>query len=118
MRFSLTFLTMTLLVALAAPPLLLAQDSIPRCTTVEPASGKVGTEFVVTGENLSKDTVAKLYLTDGTADIEIPMSEQTATTIKAKIPNSAKVGERYKLMILTKGKEPKLIEQPVRFEIE
>lgn len=118
MRFSLTILTSLLLVALAAPPLLMAQESIPRCTTVEPMSGKVGTEIVVTGENLSKDTVAKLYLTDGSNDIEIAMTEQTATSIKAKIPATAKVGERYKLMILTKGKEPKLIEQPVRFEIE
>jgi hypothetical protein len=38
--------------------------------------------------------------------------------MKTKIPPTAKVGERYKLMILTKGKEPKLIEQPVRFEVE
>jgi hypothetical protein len=33
------------------------------------------------------------------------------------IPAKAKVGERYRLMILTKGKEPKLIEQPVRVEV-
>ena len=43
---------------------------------------------------------------------------EAATTVKTKIPASAKVGIRYKLMILTKGKEPKLIEQPVRFEVE
>jgi hypothetical protein len=34
------------------------------------------------------------------------------------IPAKAKVGVRYRLMILTKGKEPKLIEQPVRIEVE
>ncbi len=117
MRYSGLLLIPLMLVAFAAPPLI-AQDSIPRCTTVEPMSGKVGTEIVVTGENLGKDVVAKLYLTDGKNDIEVTMLEQAATTIKTKIPASAKVGERYKLMILTKGKEPKLIEQPVRFEVE
>ncbi|MBI4890763.1 MAG: IPT/TIG domain-containing protein [Acidobacteria bacterium] len=103
--------------AVAVPPLM-AQDAIPRCTTVEPTSGKVGTDIVVTGENLDKNIVAKLYLTDGTNDIELAITEQAATTLKSKIPAKAKVGERYKLMILTKGKEPKLIEQPVRFEVE
>ncbi len=103
--------------AVAVPPLM-AQDAIPRLTTVEPSSGKVGTEIVVTGENLDKNVVAKLYLTDGTNDIELAITEQAATTIKTKIPAKAQVGERYKLMILTKGKEPKLIEQPVRFEVE
>lgn len=117
MRFSLLLLTTFFMVALAAPPLL-AQETVPRCTTVEPMSGKVGTEITVTGENLDKTVVAKLYLTDGTHDIELAITEQAATTIKTKIPPAAKVGERYKLMILTKGKEPKLIEQPVRFEVE
>jgi len=117
MRYSELTLILLLLVAVAAPPLF-AQDSVPRCSTVEPMSGKVGTDIVVTGENLGKDVVAKLYLTDGKNDIEMAVTEQAATTIKTKIPGTAKVGERYKLMILTKGKEPKLIEQPVRFEVE
>jgi len=117
MRYSILLLIPVLLAVSAAPPLS-AQEAIPRCTTVEPMSGKVGTEIVVTGENLGKEIVAKLYLTDGKNDIEMAMSEQAATTIKTKIPASAKVGERYKLMILTRGKEPKLIEQPVRFEVE
>jgi hypothetical protein len=38
--------------------------------------------------------------------------------LKVKIPATAKVGVRYKLMILTRGKDPKLIEQPVRIEVE
>jgi len=62
--------------------------------------------------------VAKLYFTDGQSDIEVQASDQTETTLKVKIPDKAKVGVRYKLMILTRGKEPKLIEQPVRIEVE
>ena len=118
MRYSMALFIPLLLVALATPAYLTAQETIPRCTTVEPMSGKVGTEFVVTGEHLGKAIVAELYLTDGTNDIKLVISEQTDTTLKSKIPAAAKVGERYKLMILTKGKEPKLIEQPVRFEVE
>lgn len=117
MRLSFSLLAAILVGILAAPPST-AQEPIPRCTTVEPMSGKVGTEIVVTGENLDKQFVAKLYLTDGQHDIEMTITEHAATTLKSKIPNAAKAGIRYKLMILTKGKEPKLIEQPVRFEVE
>ena len=117
MRLSLMWSLPLMLITLAIPPLI-AQEAIPRCTSVEPANGPVGTEVAVTGENLSKDMVAKLYLTDGKNDIELTMSEQTTALIKTKIPAKAVVGVRYKLMVLTKGKEPKLIEQPVRFEVE
>lgn len=117
MRLSFMWLAALLVGILAAPPVP-AQEPIPRCTSVEPMSGKAGTEIVVTGENLDKQFVAKLYLTDGQNDIEIPIKEQDATTMKSVIPKAAKPGVRYRLMILTRGKEPKLIEQPVRFEVE
>jgi hypothetical protein len=117
MRLSFMWLAALLVGILAAPPVS-AQEPIPRCTSVEPMSGKAGTEIVVTGENLDKQFVAKLYLTDGQNDIEIPIKEQDATTMKSVIPKAAKPGIRYRLMILTRGKEPKLIEQPVRFEVE
>jgi len=42
--------------------------------------------------------------------------EQTATGLKIKIP--AKATGRMALMILTGGKEPKLIEQPVKVTID
>lgn len=117
MRLSLKLiLAATIFVSLA--PLLTGQDVIPRFTTVEPASGKVGTDIVITGENIGKEHVAELYFTDGTNDIKTPMIEQTATSIKCKIPPKVTGGVRYKLMLLTRGKEPKLIEQPVRVEIE
>jgi hypothetical protein len=116
LSFKLIFTFFTL--ALITTPLLTGQEVIPRFTTVEPMSGKVGTEIVITGENIGKANVAELYFTDGTTDIKTPMIEQTDTTIKCKIPPKVTAGVRYKLMLLTKGKEPKLIEQPVRVEIE
>jgi len=121
MRLSIVAILAMMLVAFAAPPTTLQaamQDALPRCIAVEPMSGKIGTEIVVTGENLGKDHVAEMYFTDGKTDFKVVMTEQTPTQIKCKIPAKVEAGVRYKLMVLTKGKEPKLIEQPVRVEIE
>lgn len=118
MRFSLKWLAPVFVLALAVPVLLLAQEVTPRFTTVEPLNGKIGTAITVTGEHIGKDIVAELYFTDGTTDIKTPILTQTDTTITAKIPKGVKAGVRYKLMVLTKGKEPRLIEQPVRVEID
>jgi IPT/TIG domain len=94
-----------------------AQSAMPRMSSAEPQNGKAGEVIVVTGENLQKDAVAKLYLTDGTNDIQVEVSEQTATSLKFKIPAKTKPG-RLALMVLTGGKEPKLIEQPVKVTID
>ena len=84
---------------------------------MEPMNGKQGDMIVVTGENLTKDAVAKLFLTDGKNDMACEVVEQTATTIKFKIPAKATAG-RLTLMVLTTGKEAKYIEQPVKVTID
>ena len=43
--------------------------------------------------------------------------EQTATTIKFKIPSKAKPG-RPALMFLTAGKSPQLMEQPYKITVD
>jgi hypothetical protein len=93
------------------------QEAMPRMSTVEPGNGKVGDELTITGENLAKPTVDKLYLTDGKNDTEVTVTTQAATSIKFKIPAAAKPG-RFSLMILTGGKDPKYIEQPVKVTVE
>lgn len=120
MRYSARALILLILFAVAArfsQPLLHAQEVMPRFTSVEPTSGKAGAVLTITGENLGKALINELYLTTGKVDIKVPMDEQADTSIKFKIPAGVKPGS-YKLMILTKGKEPKLIEQPVRVEVE
>lgn len=102
--------------ALAAV-LLFAQAATPKMTTVEPPNGKAGAELTVSGENLDKKNVAVLFLTDGKNDLKLEVTDQTATTIKFKIPAAAKAG-RFSLMIQTAGAEPKLIEQPVKVTVE
>jgi hypothetical protein len=103
-------------ILLAASFAAFAQQAMPRMVSCEPANGKAGDVVAVSGENLQKDAVAKVYLTDGKNDIEVSVSEQTEKEIKFKIP--AKATGRLSLMVLTAGKEPKYIEQPVKVQID
>lgn len=94
------------------------QSASPRMSSVEPQTAKVGEVVTVTGENLEKANIAKVYLTDGgdgKGDLEVVITEQTATTLKFKIP--AKATGRMALMILTTSKPAQLVEQPVKVEI-
>ena len=95
-----------------------AEQPMPKMVTVDPLNGKAGDVIVATGENLQKDAVAKLYLTDGKNDVVCEMLEQTDTTIKFKIPAKVPQGVRLTVMVLTAGKDAKLIEQPVKVEID
>ena len=95
-----------------------AQQVMPRMTSVDPLNGKQGDVIAVTGENLHKDAVAKVFLTDGKNDIPVEVTEQTATSIKFKIPAKVTAGTRLTLMVLTSGKDAKYIEQPVKLSID
>ena len=112
-----SLLSIPLLVALALPANLQAQADMPLMSSVEPTSGKVGDVLSIQGANLGQDKVAQLYLTDGKTDLKVPMIEQTSTSIRFRIPPEANPG-RLALMVLTKGKDPKLIEQPVKIMVE
>ena len=112
MRISL-FITVLLIFAMAA----FAQQPMPRMVSVDPGNGKTGDIIAVTGENLEKAQVAKVYLTDGKNDMLVEVTEQAATLLKFKIPEKVTAG-RFSLMLLTSGKEPKLIEQPVRLTVD
>ena len=103
-------------ILMAATFALCAQEAMPRMSSIEPSSAKVGDVVTVTGENLDKANVAKVYLTNQKTDFECEITSQTPTEIKVKIP--AKSTGRLAMMILTNGKEQKLIEQPVKLTIE
>jgi len=111
-------LSFVALVLLAASFGVYAQDGMPRMLSVDPLSGKRGDLIAVTGENLDKAQVDKVFLTDGKNDTPVEVTEQTPTTIKFKIPDKAATGARLAIMILTKGKDAKYIEQPVKVMIE
>ena len=103
----------TLLVACFCAGALLAADTkSPRVTAVDPDTGKVGDVATAKGENLDKDVVADLYLTDGKNDVKVVITERAADSLKFKIPQ-IKPG-RYRLMT---GSKTSMIEQPVVFEV-
>jgi hypothetical protein len=110
-------LSIPLLIAFALPAGLQTQSAMPMMTSVEPASGKAGDVLNVQGTNLGQDHVAALFLTAGEADIKAQIIEQTDTSIKFRIPPEAKAG-RFALMVLTKGKDPRLLEEPVKITVE
>jgi hypothetical protein len=87
-----TLISMPLLIALALPAGLRSQAGMPMMRSVEPESGKIGDVLLVDGENLGPENVAALYLTDGTVDLKVPIMDQTAVSIKFRIPTAAKPG--------------------------
>jgi len=108
---------LVLIALLASSFSLSAQTAFPRMTTVDPTTGKAGDILTVSGENLDKGNVAEVFLTDGKNDFKAGITEQSAETLKVKVPASIKPG-KFSLMVLTTGKQPKLIEQPVKVTIE
>jgi hypothetical protein len=87
-----------------------------RLAAVTPESGKASAEYATTGENLDKDAVKELYLTNGKDDIKLEIVAQKADSIQFKVPGNTKPA-RYTLMILTAdGKQ--FMEQPVKLTIE
>lgn len=109
-------LSFAITLLIAASIAAFGQTAMPRMVSAEPQNGKAGDLIAVTGENLQKDAVAKVYLTDGKNDTAVEVTEQTATSIKFKIPEKAT--GRLALMVLTAGKDAKLIEQPVKVTID
>ena len=99
----------------AAAVSLLAFQAMPRCTSLEPDTGKKGDTISAKGEFLDKKNMAEVYLTDGAKDFPVKISEQTGTEIKFTVP-AIKPG-RYHLAVLT-AKKDSLIEQPVVFTVE
>ena len=94
-----------------------AQEGMPRMYTAEPATAQRGDVITVTGDYLDVGCVAKVFLTDGTTDTAVEVTEQTKTTIKFKIPKKIAAG-RLAVMVLTPGRDAKYIEEPVKVLIE
>jgi hypothetical protein len=101
--------------ALLLPGALSAFDGLPRCTAVDPETAKTGDTVNVTCENVSKSTVADLYLTDGKDDTKIAVMENTGEKITFQVPR-IKAG-RYHIAFLTANKAS-FVEQPVVLTVE
>jgi hypothetical protein len=96
---------------------LFGNDDAPQMTTVSAKTAKPGDEITITGVGLDDKKVDEVYLTDHKFDMRVKVLEQQATSIKMRVPPFAKPG-RMQLLILTKGDQPVLLEQPVYVLIE
>ncbi len=116
----LSYLALLLAVLLAIPLLLTAQANFPRMISVDPMTAKVGAVVSVSGENLGKENVSEVFMTDNKSDFKVEITEQAAAALKFKVPDSVKAG-KFSLVIRTPGSAgnpPKDYVQPVKVTIE
>lgn len=99
------------------PPVQSPADAAPQMTEISQKAAKPGEIVTVTGLGLTPKNVDEVYLTDHRFDMRVKVIEQTAIAVKFRVPPFAKPG-RMQLLFLTKGDEPKLLEQPVYLMIE
>ena len=89
----------------------------PQMNTMSAKTAKPGDIIEITGVGLEAGKVDEIYLTDHKFDMKVKVLEQKDTSIKLRVPPFAKPG-RMQLLVLTKGDEPKLLEQPLYLLIE
>jgi hypothetical protein len=92
-------------------------DDSPQMTSISAKAAKPGDIVDISGLGLSSTAVDEVYLTDHKFDMKVKLLEQTDKVIKFRVPPFAKPG-RVQLLMLTKGEEPKLLEEPVYIMIE
>jgi hypothetical protein len=80
---------------------------------VEPPSGKVNDNVTVSGQNLGKDSVTAVFLSDDKSDFKATVVEQGADKIVMKVPQ-VKSGD-YNISIQVGDK---IFIKPVRFKVE
>jgi hypothetical protein len=85
----------------------------PQVTTVDPASGKVNDSVTLTGENLGKESVSSVFLSDDNTDYKATMVEQAGGKIVMKVPQ-VKPGD-YHVSIQVGDK---IFILPLRFKVE
>jgi hypothetical protein len=85
----------------------------PRITGVAPASGKVGINLTITGENLGNGSVDGVLLSDEEKDYPAVVVEQTAEKIVMKVPEVKPAGYNVSIKV---GNN--IYIQPVRFTVE
>jgi len=116
----LSTITAVIIAFLACLWTLSAQTSLPKVTTVNPITAKVGDVITAAGENLDKSNVAELLLTDNNTDVKVEITEQSATEIKFTVPDSVEAG-RFELVTRTSGTEADPVTefvQPVKLTVE
>lgn len=85
----------------------------PKVTGTEPAKAKVDSNLTVMGENLGKELVTSVFLSDDAMDYKATVVEQAATKIVMKIPQ-VKPGP-YNVSVQVGNN---ILIQPIRITVE
>ncbi|MGA9883545.1 MAG: IPT/TIG domain-containing protein [Candidatus Acidiferrales bacterium] len=107
---TLAFVSLPLLV----PSALRAQGSAPHIATVTPGTGKADDSITITGENLGKDKVTAVFLSDSKLDHKAVVVDQESTKIVIKVPDKLKPGD-YNISVEEGGA---IYIQPVIFSVK
>ena len=85
----------------------------PKLTTVDPATGKAGDSVTIAGENLGKDAVQGVLVSDDAKDYPAEIVSQASDKIVFKVP-AVKAGD-YNVSIKIGNN---IYIQPVRFKVQ
>ncbi len=85
----------------------------PQVNTVDPGSGKVNDSVTLTGENLGKESVSNVFLSDDNTDFKATVVEQAGGKIVMKVPQ-VKPGD-YHVSIQVGDK---IFILPLRFKVQ
>ena len=99
------------LLALFLVPLLFAQNAA-KVSALDPTSGKVNDTVTLTGENLDKENVDAVFLSDANDDFKATLVEQAAGKIVMKVPQTKAGG--YNVSIQVKDR---ILILPLRFNV-
>jgi len=99
--------------ALLTLGLLLFAQGAPVVTAVDPSSGKVNDTVTVAGENLGKNNVSAVFLSDEKTDYKATLIEQNEEKMVMKVPH-VRPG-RYNISLQASNA---IYIQPVRFTVE
>ena len=85
----------------------------PKLTTVDPATGKAGDNCTLSGENLGKDAVAGVLVSDDEKDYPAEVVSQESAKIVFKVPKVKAGGYNVSIKI---GNN--IYIQPIRFTVQ
>jgi hypothetical protein len=100
------------MLVLSLAPRVPAQNS-PKVNMVDPLTGKVNDNVTLTGQNLGKDTVSAVFLSDDKDDFKATLVEQDSAKIVLKVPQ-VKSGP-YNISI---QEGDKILILPLRFTVQ
>ena len=86
-------------------------------SVVKSIAGKTLKRGDIVGDNLDKERVAEVYVSDGKENIAVKIVEQAEKKLVVKLPATLKPG-RYAFVVMLPEVPPMFIEEPVKVTIE